>query len=76
MTTPFDIVKILTAAAPIVASITSMSNKSETNNKPSTEVTINNNFYVNSEKDATKIANTINDQLLESIKSSGTRYMI
>lgn len=79
---PLDIVKVLTAAAPIAASVASMANnKSETieRKEPSItnniSVTINNNFYTSSEKDAKLLASQMQNDLISTI-SSGTRYML
>ena len=77
---PGDIVSILTAAAPIVASIASGVNAN--NNRPAetqrgnTErtinVTINNNFYT-SESDAYRTASQIQNQVVGSIYDSVSR---
>lgn len=85
-----DIVKILTAATPIVASITNMVAKSKPEEgtvastaitKPANiSVTINNNFYTNSEKESSlafeRSQNVNNDQIVNAILSSQTRYNI
>ena len=82
--TPADIVKVLSAAAPIAASVASLANKSEpvtverketptiTNN---ISVTVNNHFFTNSEKDAMCFASQMQNELIGTI-SSGTRYML
>ena len=76
--TPVDIAKILTAAAPIVAYIISGNKVGDITEKGDCDVnvTINNNFYVNSNTDAINAANLINNQIIDSIKSSKTRYTI
>ena len=82
--TPFDIVSVLTAAAPIAASLASIANKNsseeekknkENSSKP-VNVTINNHFYTNSEEEAKVAASKIQDQLIECIVSSKNRYII
>lgn len=86
-TNNIDIVKILTAAAPIVASITSMVTKNNpkeevsVSSKPANiSVTINNNFYSNNEKESSlafeRSQNTNTDQIVNAILSSQTRYNI
>lgn len=73
MMTPVDITKILTAVTPIVTSIASSvaSNKTgkiEGNIKPpNINITINNNFYTNSEREAKMIASDIQEQIIDSI---------
>ena len=81
--TPFDIVKVLTAAAPIVASVTSMVNgnkpeniKREDNKEPKINVTIYNNFYTNSEKEAVSAATQVQKQVVEGISATNTRYLL
>lgn len=82
-----DIVKILTAATPIVASITNMVAKSKpeeeriVSTKPANiSVTINNNFYSNSERENSlafeRSQNANTDQIVNAILSSQTRYNI
>lgn len=80
--TPADIVKVLAAAAPIAASVASIANKSEVVEKERKEpnvtnnisITMTNNFYVNSEKDAMNLASQMQNKLLSGI--SETRYML
>ena len=89
---PFDIVKVLTAAAPIVATVASAC-KSEkekpvevikeapvTKNitKNNINVTYNNYFYINSPKEAIDIASRMQNQMNQmfSGNSSETRYML
>ena len=76
--TPIDIAKILTAATPIVAYMISGSKVGDITDKkePNVNVTINNNFYVNSHNDAVNAANLINNQIIDSIGSNKTRYTI
>ena len=74
-----DITKILTAAAPIVASIVAICNKSENNDrkdKSEPSVIINNTFYTNSEQDAYRAAKIIKEQVANSAYYSETRYML
>lgn len=79
---PSDIATILTAAAPIVASIASSvsaNNKSEESQKGGTSeksvnVTINNHFYTNSEQDAIRAATQIQNQVVSSVVPYGRRY--
>lgn len=79
---PTDIAKILTAAAPIVASLVAMTSKSEkeeNKDKEKTEpinVTINNNFYTKSEKDAEIAAEKIRQQVVNGVSYSQTRYTL
>lgn len=86
---PYAIVKVLSAAAPIVASVASVANS----NKPSevvvekkdppvtknhtNNITINivNNFNVSSTNEASDLANRMQGQLMNAI-SSGTRYTL
>ena len=83
ITTPIDIVKVLTAAAPIVASLASLANKSENTEKekkvvkdeePKVCVTINNVFYTNSEKDAELAASKVCNQLIRGVTYSEVGY--
>ena len=81
--TPIDIVKVLTAAAPIVASVASMVNankseniKKEENKEPKINVTINNNFYTNSEKEAVVAATQVQKQVIDGTSATNTRYLI
>ena len=88
--TPADIVKILGAAAPIAASVASLASGSNSKPEVIVEkerkepnanitnnisVTMTNNFYVNSEKEAMQIANQMQNQFANNI-FSGTRYML
>ena len=79
ITTPIDIVKVLTAAAPIVASLASMATNTEKEKEkekkgkdaePNISVTINNTFYTNSEKDAEMAASKICNQLIRGVSYS------
>lgn len=84
--TPFDIINVLTAVAPIVTSIASVvgsdnsekiierkENPNVTNNTMS--ITINNNFYTSTEREAKQIACNMQNDLLNAI-SSGDRYKL
>ena len=82
---PIDIVRILTAAAPIAASVASMANdrKPENNERKETPVVnnikivnITNNYYGISEKEVIQNASKIQEQSLDAISSSETRYII
>lgn len=81
---PSDIATILTAAAPIVASIASgisANNKSEEPQRVIPErtvnVTINNHFYGDKpELEAKKVADQIQNQVVSTINGSDTRYNI
>mgnify|MGYP003310958325 CR=1 FL=1 len=85
--TPFDIVNVLSAVAPIVTSIASVVNGSDNSEKiterkeivpvtnNSVSVTINNNFYTNSEREAKQIACDMQNDLLNAISSSN-RYRL
>lgn len=82
---PFDIVKILTAAAPIAASVASIVKDEkkepeiiERKEPPVNNITISitNNFYSNSNQDSMKIASDIEQQVLRALSSSGPRYII
>ena len=77
-----DIAKVLTAAAPIVASIVAIATKTEVEDKKEKEkkeepvsVTINNTFYTTSEDDAKRAAKIIQEQI-DKARSSETRYML
>ena len=78
--TPADIAKVLAAAAPIAASVASMAKKSEVveRREPSVtnnvSITITNNFYTNSEKDAMRLASQMQNQMFSGL--SETRYML
>lgn len=78
--TPADIVKVLAAAAPIAASVASMANKTEVVEKKEPSVTNNvsitvvNNFYTNSEKDAMYVASEMQNRMFSNL--SETRYML
>ena len=78
--TPADIAKVLAAAAPIAASVASMANRSEiterkepavTNN---VNVTIVNNFYTNSERDAMCLVSEMQNNMFKNF--SDIRYML
>lgn len=85
--TLFDIVNVLSAVTPIVTTIASAvsgndepervierkENPSVTNN--SVSITINNNFYTTSEREAKQIACDMQNELLNAI-SSGNRYRL
>lgn len=83
--TPADIVKVLTAAAPIVATVASAANKSEnrvverketpniTNN---ISVTYNNYFYTNSVNEAMDIASKMQNPIPSFLNSSEDRYSL
>ena len=78
--TPADIVNVLTAVAPIATTIVTAASKSEiTEKKPSVtnniSITVNNNFYTNSVKEAIDIASHMQNKINDTI-SSGTRYML
>ena len=78
-----DIAKVLTAAAPIVASIVAIANKTENVEKEKKEkeqespvsVVIHNTFYTNSEDDAKRAAQIIKEQI-DKANASETRYML
>ena len=81
---PIDIVRVLTAAAPIVASVASVANKAENIEKERKDtpcitnnisITTNNYFYTKPGIDDINIANKMQSDLLNSI-SSGTRYTL
>lgn len=83
--TPADIVKVLAAAAPIVATVASAANKSEnvvverketpniTNN---ISVTYNNYFYTNSAKEAMDISSQMQNQIPSFLNPSENRYSL
>lgn len=81
---PIDIVKVLTAAAPIVASLASIANKPENKNtekkedKDDKKINVNmyNTFYVKSEKDAERVASEISNQLIRGVSYSENRHML
>ena len=82
---PFDIVKVLTAAAPIAASVASIirdekkepeiieRKESPVNN---ISISITNNFYSNPSQDVMKLSSSIEKQVLDVLSSSGPRYII
>lgn len=80
MIKPVDLATVLTAAAPIVASLAAIANKSENADKKEKEkpisVTINNTFYTNSERDAEIVAEKIHEQLTKGVYYSDIRYML
>ena len=80
MVKPIDITNILTAAAPIVASLVTIfnGNKSESlgSDKRDNGVTINNIFYTNSDYDAERAAKIISEQVANSKYYSESRYML
>ena len=80
MIKPVDLATVLTAAAPIVASLVTMANKSENSDKKEKEkpisVTINNTFYTNSERDAEIVAEKIHQQMTRGVYYSDNRYML
>lgn len=83
--TPADIVKVLTAAAPIVATLASAANKSEnrvaerketphiTNN---ISVTYNNYFYTSSVKEAMDISSQLQNPIPSFLNSPEDRYSL
>lgn len=92
MASPIDIVSILTAATPIVASIANnFAKKSENEYKVALEekrasvpvqqpnyinITINNNFYVASQKEALHKSQVIEQDLFKGISLGEERYSI
>lgn len=85
---PVNIIDVLTAAAPIVASVANIATsnkKSDTNQgiipekqQPNTTININitNHFYTNSNQDSIKVAKTVEDQVKNSVIESGIRYLL
>ena len=80
--TPLNIVKILTAAAPIAASVASLANSNSENierKEPSSvtniSITVNNNFYTKPERETINLANQMQDKLIADI-FSGDRYKL
>ena len=84
--TPLDIVRVLSAAAPIVATVASAATKTsepvierreepKVINNNNVTISITNNFYVNSAQEAEEISNSIQRRMLESF-SSGERYKL
>jgi hypothetical protein len=76
---PIDIVNVLTAAAPIVASVASIANSKLPENierkdtKPVNNISITiNNFYVNKDQNA---PNNTQQQILDALQT-GSRYII
>ena len=82
--TPLDIVEVLTAAAPIVASVTNnMTSKNKCGNIDRKEnpvmnisITINNNFYTKSNEEALTAAAKIQEQVMGGIASSNNHYIL
>lgn len=77
--TPVNFVEVLKAAAPIAASLTAFAKKTEgdekDNPRASINITINNHFYIKTEKDAIDAASKIEEQIVDSINSSGIHYI-
>ena len=83
---PSDIVKVLAAAAPIVASVASIANKenkpeivekeSPTVNNISISVTNNNHFYGTPNTQTIQAASNIGKSILDTIAPTGPRYII
>lgn len=83
MMTPYDITKILTAAAPIAASVASIANNSEVREKESKQeqpikisVTVNNTFYTKSERDSVSLAEKIHEKVVDEAVQSCSRYLL
>lgn len=82
MTAPnINIKEILTAATPIVETVSSMVNKAKSEKvdkrqTPNINVTIHNHFYVISEKDAMVSALKIREQVVDAIGVSDTNYIV
>lgn len=80
--TPIDIVNVLTAATPIVASVASIAKKGaeayeKKNIQPtSINITINNHFYNNSEYEAVMKASKMQNDAITSIASNGPRFTL
>lgn len=85
--TPFDIVKVLTAAAPIAASVASIVNNSDCDEKPEKKVeqekqvvtnTINisvtNNFFTKPDADTLQIATEAQSNVLDKVGIAAKRY--
>lgn len=81
--TPLDIVKVLTAAAPIAASVASIANNDRTENKERKEtssvtnisITINNTFYSKPDRESVDYANQMQNKLISDLMS-GERYKL
>lgn len=80
--TPIDIVNVLTAATPIVASVASIAkNNAENEKKNETQptninITINNHFYNNSEREAMMNASRMQNEVIGAIASNETRFRL
>ena len=84
---PINIIDVLTAATPIVASVANIvtSNKKSDNaqeinttKQPNNTININitNHFYTNCEQDSYKVAKTVEEQVKNSVIESGIRYLL
>ena len=80
--TPIDIVNVLTAATPIVASVASIAKNNAENNErqniqpTNINITINNHFYNNSEYEAVMKASKLQNDVIGGITSSGPRFSL
>lgn len=79
---PIDIVNVLSAATPIVASITTAVKQNaeaeEKKNTPPTNIniTINNHFYNNSESEALMKAAKLQNKIIEEVACSTPRFKL
>lgn len=80
--TPIDIVNVLTAATPIVASMASIAKensemKARNNIQPANiNITIHNHFYNNSEYEALMKASKLQNEVVGNVASSGSRFSL
>lgn len=83
MITPLDITKILTAAAPIAASVASIANSNKPEVKETKQeqpikinVTVNNTFYTKSEKESVALAEKLQEKVVDEAVQVGSRYFL
>lgn len=83
---PINIIDVLTAATPIVASVASIvagnkkpDNKQEetfpVKQQPNINITITNHFYTNSTRDSIQASKIIEEQIKDSLLEPGIRYI-
>lgn len=82
MPTPLDIINVLTAAAPIVASVASIANtpepvihKENPNVTNNISITVNNHFYTGTEREAIDTASRLQNDLIGNV-TSDNRYTL
>ena len=75
--TPMDIVNVLTAATPIVASVATIAKNNNRNIQPANiNITINNHFYTNSNYESMMKASQIQNEVINGIASKGPYFSL